>query len=178
MDTEIDQTIPADKTFQFFTSSQNTSFNGGSSNEPVVMNESESKPLYLQIFSAPIALLTWVFSFRWYVTLIIIILFFYLVFQMQYAFEERRNKHKLKKEGMNANTDEDESNDQNTKHVTFALNQEDTSSNADEISKSDEPITKSIIKKTNNGNIFADTYNNWITPWIYTVFRNIGISSK
>ena len=175
MDTEIDQTIPGDsKTFQFYTSSQNTSFNGGSSNEPVVMNESESKPLYLQIFSAPIALLTWVFSFRWYVTLIIIILFFYLVFQMQYAFEERRNKHKLKKEGMNANTDEDENNDQNTKHVTFALNQEDKS-NAEDTNKSEEPNTKSIIKKTN---IFADTYNNWITPWIYTVFRNIGISSK
>jgi ATP-dependent Zn protease len=174
MDIEIDQTMPSDvdsKSFQFYTSSPNASFNGGNSNESVIRNESDTKPFYLQIFSAPIALLTWIFSFRWYVTLIIIILFFYLVFQMQYAFEERRNKHKLKKEGMNTDTDEDENNDSNAKHVTFASDAEDKSSN----SYAEDSNTKPIIKKTN---IFSDTYNNWITPWIYTVFRNIGISSK
>jgi hypothetical protein len=169
VDTEIDQTIPVDsKTFQFLTSSPNTSlYNGGSSIEPVVMNESEPKPFYLQLFSAPFVLLKWVFSFRWYVTLIIIVLFFYLVFQIEYAFEERRNKHKITKEGMNLSKDEHK--DPNTKRVTFSEEFD---------NKSTDSNTRVNNTKLKNFNIISDTYNNWIIPWIYMIFRNIGVTSK
>jgi hypothetical protein len=170
---------------------------------PMTTNVSESPPpqmqqLFLdyfgtsnisQIFSGPFGLITWFFGLKWYVIIFIIVFGFFLFFQIESAIESKKNNRKnaqtQKKEGMKPVTIErmkgilrDSENeykkDISNKNVSFnddsnTLSGQETTTNVHEGMN-----TASSNRVVENGHL-SQIYNWWIRPWMYTIFRNIGI---
>jgi len=139
-------------------------------------NATNTSFLSWQVFSIPYSLLKWVLGFRWYVILVVGIITLYIIFQLQYAFENRRKKYNNAKESMVNNTTSKESIMQNkydrnkkTKHVSFSDEYEPeafTNNNTAEKESFFVTLKRSI----------AQIYKSWILPWIYMLFKTNGFA--
>lgn len=153
-----------------------------------------------QIFSSPFGLLTWFFGLKWYIILFIIVFGMFLFFQIESAIESRKNNRKNNqnkmKEGMKPDTVErmkgiirysENEYKKNISKKNVSFNDDDLSNLKDESGQSLQR-SKSVGRNevegfSNHPNMFHRTnvepmqqiYNWWIRPWVYTVFRNIGV---
>jgi hypothetical protein len=146
-----------------------------------------------RIFSSAIGIMKSFFSLKWYIILFIVVFGSFLFFQIESAIEIRKNKRKMKKEGMNNNNDiGDESNKvEYMKSILrqtekeYKENEKKRVSFFDSSSAESEPTT--MAKSNNELNLVSfmtkymndsatQIYNWWILPWMYVLFRNIGFA--
>ena len=160
--------------------------NGPHPNQPMSLPsssfslESESVTMQTgisQIFSSPFGLITWFFGLKWYVIILIIVFGMFLFFQLEHAIEMQKNGRRPK-------------NDQNNDQPGENKKKEGMQSATVERMKGILRECKTDIPK-NNGNatekethrpsgidinkIITQIYNLWIAPWIYIIFRGIGV---
>jgi len=130
------------------------------------IQETGSTKFPFTLFSGVVQYMRWVFSFKWYVILLVVIIVLFLIFQIEYTIETRRKKLEIKKENMQTNHKEKPN---KNKKVTF------------------HDVDPPIIKRRSNGSdtvqkneqisisqYLTNIYNWWILPRIYLLFRNIG----
>ena len=135
--------------------------------------------LFGQLFSSAFDTMKWFVGLRWYVILFIVIFGSYLFFQMEYAVESRRinreinredtKKEDANKEGANKEGAKKEGMEEyKVDKMKGILRQNNGESIKKHVSFHNEDPTKKVP---------SQIYNLWIRPWIYVLFRNVGIRS-
>lgn len=137
-----------------------------------------------KIFSNWTGYVKWVFGLKWYITLSIVVFLLFFVFQIESALEirkqKRSSKDKKEKEGMQEKVEkiksilrkideEDANNNHPPKNVSFSEKETFVS-----VSSSNESSNKNS-GWTDIKEIFTQFYKWWILPWVYVLFRNLGI---
>ena len=124
--------------------------------------------IFGKLFSIVFGIMKWFIGLRWYVILFIVLFGSYLLFQMEYAIESRRRSKEIKQDGNEMNKKEgmEEYNVEKIKGIIRHTKNNKTVKK--HVSFYDEDESTSIMPKI---------YNLWILPWIYVLFRNIGIWS-
>lgn len=158
--------------------------------------------LPVTIFSSAFGIIRWFIGLRWYVILLIIVFGSFLFMQIESAFETRRAMQKLKKEGKqegmhnnNNNTREDDKiqkikgilrqtdnaesigNMSGQKNVSFIS---DATGKSEATGKSQEAFEGQEYSFVNDLQLkWKETtsciYKLWIMPWMYALFRHIGL---
>jgi hypothetical protein len=138
------------------------------------------------VFSIISGSISWFLGLRWYIILFIVVIGSYLFFQIQYAFETRRNLREQKKEatkngkesgnkpeGMEEYNVEDKYGRRTeTEPRRGILRQSNGENGKKRVSFSGIPNSSDENGVTD---ILQQIYKWWILPWIYVVFRNNGI---
>jgi len=151
--------------------------------QQTVLNENgggSSSNIFSQLFSSAFGAMKWFVGLRWYIILFIVVFGSYLFFQMEYAVESRRQKRneankqnkkddesmekKEQKEGMNKKEGMEEYKVEKMKGI---LRQSNTEKAKKHVSFHN--------KESKHTSLMSQIYNLWILPWIYVLFRNIGI---
>jgi hypothetical protein len=129
-----------------------------------------------RIFSIPYTFLTWILGFRWYVILFMVVVTLYIIFQLQYAFENRRKKYNAEKEQMSTKKETDGityDRDKKTKHVSFSDEDKNIYIEPEAFTNNNSAANESLfvtLKRT-----IEQIYKSWILPWIYMLFKTAGI---
>jgi hypothetical protein len=92
---------------------------------------------------------------------------FYIVFQIQAAFELRRDEYKLKKEGME---NKPISKDTGKKHVSFSDQNETVYFTETFVDKSQSVTVWDSVNRS-----MDQVYKLWILPSVYKIFKGMGV---
>jgi len=148
-----------------------------------------------KLFSSGFTFMVWFFSLRWYVIILSIVIGSFLFFQIESAFEKRSLERESKraekqKEGMN----QKEGMEDNVERMKGILRQTEIEDKRKYNLKNAEKRVSFHDKKTDTPKYDSDKgeegvadfgksmknglsqiYNWWIVPWMYALFRSIGL---
>jgi len=144
-----------------------------------------------KIFSNWTGHIKWFFELKWYTILLIVVFGLFFIFQIESALEIRKRNRKdnnekqpkKEKEGMQENVEK-------IKSILRKIDEEDANKNSPQpknvsfsekesfVSLKEYDLNEKMHKNggwTDLKEIFSQFYNWWILPWIYVLFRNVGI---
>jgi hypothetical protein len=145
-----------------------------SDNVPTATNPFE------RIFSIAANSMKWFIGLRWYVIFFIVVLGSYLLFQVEYAIEKRRVSREKKRGDADKDIDADDEKEGMEGTPASLIGSRESSEIKFLPLDHGFPSKKRVSfydenSSTKMANPITQIYNWWILPWMYVLFRNIGI---